>query len=533
MRSFVKIHSEIKQQNYEFSDYTTMSDTTSINTSDTDPSIVDNNEICEESSDILVELLSVASDGLQIPAPLSSSSLLEPSQPIIIRVIPFSELLKRSSFPRYPNDRDIVVDARTVDAKSSLFIFVSHCWLRGWPGAEGYDGKPHPDNAFHSKYLLLLDAIKRVHESMAHSMEECYIWFDYGCLNQDSPNPALELQHLDKIMQMCDCVITPLYDEGWQNWSLHLSGNIFTDYRANSWRDGENAYLQRAWCRMEMLYAASIPLRSESRPGGNRYLKFTAGLKVAADNNRRPHVLYGSREYNWTKQLLILPPLRNSYFHIYNPLEGHLHYTADMEKIKSLMEELKPYIQAEIEEKYEGSLDSSGCREGYGKLRYSNGDRYEGNFHKGMKEGDQYNQTSLLIQYHYFRSQLCLDLMSLGYGTLYYSMGDVYRGAFFQNLRHGNGMMQYANGDCYIGEFSQNYRNGRGVLRYANGNVFEGFYGYGTQKGPGRFYSNNGDFYEGQFRYDTFYGKGRLIKHDGTVEEGRFVDGLLVEKFSI
>jgi hypothetical protein len=30
-----------------------------------------------------------------------------------------------------------------------LVVFVSHCWMRGYDGAEGWDGRPHPDHAQH------------------------------------------------------------------------------------------------------------------------------------------------------------------------------------------------------------------------------------------------------------------------------------------------------------------------------------------------------------------------------------------------
>jgi hypothetical protein len=43
-------------------------------------------------------------------------------------------------------------------------------------------------------------------------MEECFIWCDYGCIDQ-SKDPAGELKQLDKIMELCDCIFTPIYDK--------------------------------------------------------------------------------------------------------------------------------------------------------------------------------------------------------------------------------------------------------------------------------------------------------------------------------
>jgi hypothetical protein len=65
------------------------------------------------------------------------------------------------------------------------------------------------------------------------------------------------------------------------------------DYKAAAWRVGPHAYLSRSWCRMEMFYAANIPLREDNE---TRMCKFEKGLKHAATHGRRPHLLYGTRE---------------------------------------------------------------------------------------------------------------------------------------------------------------------------------------------------------------------------------------------
>ena len=46
------------------------------------------------------------------------------------------------SFPRYSENHNITTTSDTVmvHRDSSLIIFISHCWLRG------YDGRPHPDS---------------------------------------------------------------------------------------------------------------------------------------------------------------------------------------------------------------------------------------------------------------------------------------------------------------------------------------------------------------------------------------------------
>ena len=56
-----------------------------------------------------------------------------------------------------------------------------------------------------------MEAIEIIASSAAPGMKQIYIWNDFSCINQDG-NPAGELQQLDKIVEMCDCLITPIVD---------------------------------------------------------------------------------------------------------------------------------------------------------------------------------------------------------------------------------------------------------------------------------------------------------------------------------
>ena len=472
----------------------------------------------------------------------SSTTSVHPENgvnPTTIRLISYSILKELDAFPRCPDDTCLITEFSHIDWKSSFIVFVSHCWLRGGPDCKGWEGFPHPDNGKHEKFQFCLDAIFRLWQSLAPSMEDCYVWMDFASLNQNAVNPGLELEHLDNIMEVCDCVLTPIVDDHWERWGLHLRGNLFVDYKAPSWRTGPLAYLNRAWCRMEMLYAATIPLRRESRPGGSRYLKFQGALKTASNQNRRPHFLYGSKEFYESKQLLTLPPLRNSYFHDFNPANGIVRYEEDRAKISSLMAELEkyrqhtePHVPQNMDHpssaaynassrstisaassnqsfavnastgdltSYSGDVDESGRWHGYGVLTYENGDHYEGYFHHGLREG---------------------------YGILTYANGDQYRGQFRYDKRQGKGVMIYGNGNRYVGSFHHGFRNGAGVLTFADGNVYDGPFVYGYQAGYGSYYQANGDYYEGHIEQDQWHGIGKWVRFScGEVITGRFHKG--------
>ncbi len=95
-----------------------------------------------------------------------------------------------------------------------------------------------------------------------------------------------------------------------------------------------------ARCRLEMLYAANIPVVPSSR-----FSRFAAGLRIAAEAGRRPHLLYGTKESVKLKMPMVLPPLLNSYLDEYNPAKGDLTVDGDREKIMELMEILKSYMK--------------------------------------------------------------------------------------------------------------------------------------------------------------------------------------------
>ena len=77
-----------------------------------------------------------------------------------------------------------------------------------------------------------------------------------------------------------------------------------------------------------------------------------------------------------------------------------------------------------------------------------NGEKYVGEFHKGM--------------FH-------------GHGTFAHA-GRKYVGQYEKHKKHGQGTYKYANGDEYVGEWKKGLRHGRGIFTYANGKVEEGIW---------------------------------------------------------
>jgi hypothetical protein len=116
-----------------------------------------------------------------------------------IRFIPFDRFKEVGAFPRFPDKSSLCVNLDDIDVENSLLIFISHCWLRGWSGAEGWDGRPHPDNTTAGKYELCVDGVEQIKKTYAPGFGLCYVWLDYSCIDQDG-DPAGELKQLDKLV---------------------------------------------------------------------------------------------------------------------------------------------------------------------------------------------------------------------------------------------------------------------------------------------------------------------------------------------
>ena len=153
--------------------------------------------------------MSAVSDASLVSS-LSALSVGGPTPLPPVRLIPFDIFKQLGQMPRCPENRDILVNYEDTIRDESLYIFMSHCWLRGWSGAPGWDGRPHPDTSNHDKYQLMVAAVEKIMSSLT-TMSKCYIWLDFGCIDQDAA-ACDELRMLDKIVGVCDLILTNVHD---------------------------------------------------------------------------------------------------------------------------------------------------------------------------------------------------------------------------------------------------------------------------------------------------------------------------------
>lgn len=119
---------------------------------------------------------------------------------------------------------------------------------------------------------------------------------------------------------------------------------------------------------------------------------------------------------------------------------------------------------------------------------YSNGDFYEGEFHKGKSNGSG-------VYNYYVNGRYegdWIDGRYDGYGIEIWARGSKYRGQYRQGLRHGYGVYRFYTGDSYAGEWCNGQSHGVGVQTCADGSCYVGEFKCGVKHGLGCYH----------FRYD-------------------------------
>lgn len=113
---------------------------------------------------------------------------------------------------------------------------------------------------------------------------------------------------------------------------------------------------------------------------------------------------------------------------------------------------------------------------------YSNGDLYEGEFHKGRCNGS--GVYTFFVNSRYEGDWI--DGRYDGYGVESWAKGSKYRGQYRQGLRHGYGVYKFFNGDTYGGEWCNGQSHGIGVQSCSDGSsCYIGEFKCGVKHGLG------------------------------------------------
>jgi hypothetical protein len=424
-----------------------------------------------------------------------------------INLIDFDVFKKQKEIPRFPNCQPIteVFDVDTFNHTESIIVYVSHCWIAGWNGRDERDevlsgdhdrnwrGFPHPDNKKNDKYKLIVEGVESIWLSMAPTTKKCYLWIDYSCINQDiakndssgsGKSVCDGLESLDLLVRAADLLFTPVVDYKWNDWKIpplvaNNSNSWFEAYKAASFQGTRYSYMNRSWCRMEMLYGTHVPYADHG--GDARIQLFRGALKQGATKGMRCHFVYGTKENKEGGTGKVLPPLSGSALEQYHPLAGFLEVPGDRKKIESLMKEIEPYLKKATAtamtatvtaEKGDEDVDnnSEGGESAKSVLSVNEGKGEE------EEEGDQdqepqsanENDTEIKNNSNYTRRpqqvrKKSKQRSSKGTGTFEYKNGDSYTGEYLDDLREGHGVMTFG-ASKYEGSWKGNKRHGHGKL---------------------------------------------------------------------
>ena len=116
-----------------------------------------------------------------------------------------------------------------------------------------------------------------------------------------------------------------------------------------------------------------------------------------------------------------------------------------------------------------------------------------------------------------------------GQGKVSYSDGTVYEGDFKNGLLNGQGKMTRTNGTVYEGNFKNWKPHGQGKMTRPDDSVYEGNFENGMPHGQGKIRQRDEYVYEGNFENGKPHGQGKITFPDD-VYEGIFKNGLLVEE---
>lgn len=190
---------------------------------------------------------------------------------------------------------------------------------------------------------------------------------------------------------------------------------------------------------------------------------------------------------------------------------------------------------------YVGDLNAEGQLEGQGRMTWTNGDKYDGEFLAGLMHGKGKFISTYSGTYSgdYVRGRMegrgvliypdgsryegeFVGNQFYGKGRLEYPRGDVYQGDFEKNKMHGHGKWIFADKAIYIGQVTDGVIQGRGELQRPTGEKYTGDFVAGKMHGQGVFVGAQGNRYSGEFSADVFSGSGTFISADGFTYAGEF-----------
>ena len=182
---------------------------------------------------------------------------------------------------------------------------------------------------------------------------------------------------------------------------------------------------------------------------------------------------------------------------------------------------------------YEGGL-LNGLRHGEGKFVSPEGITYEGEWKHGLKDGKGIMKRDTMTYEGDWK-----EGRINGQGKIRWANGNLYDGHFKLNHIDGNGfMVWYDLLEKYIGNWKNDKQSGFGMNIWYEPkgemkemrNRYVGEWEEGIKQGYGIFFYSNGALYEGEWKNNMKHGFGVMIFEDGKKYIGRFDEDRIVDK---
>jgi hypothetical protein len=145
---------------------------------------------------------------------------------------------------------------------------------------------------------------------------------------------------------------------------------------------------------------------------------------------------------------------------------------------------------------------------GSGTIRWENGEVFEGNLVRGVRQGNgKYTWPS-----GQWYSGDWIDDEAAGVGVIQFANKNFYKGGVKSGKPHGKGRMSYSTGEDYVGDFADGEPHGEGVYTWVNGDRYEGGWQAGLKHGQGSYLFASGERWVGRYENDQQTAQGKLIK---------------------